>query len=205
VIFSKLLPGMEDRYREWTVRIQAAQAKYPGYRGMYLQAPEEAGGMWTTIIRFDKGSHLAAWMNAPERKELLCESKKFIEKEQFTHLATSFPGWVPLNPVTGEGPPNWKTAMLVLLGLFPIVMLEMRYLSPLFQMMGLHASLATFLGNSLSVAATSFLTMPLCVRWFGWWLFQKPENDQGRSLRGTALLCLLFAMEVAILWRLLPW
>jgi hypothetical protein len=65
--------------------------------------------------------HLEAWMNAPERKALLAESKEFIESEELMRLATAFPGWVPLDPMTGEGPPNWKTAMLVLLGLFPIV------------------------------------------------------------------------------------
>jgi antibiotic biosynthesis monooxygenase (ABM) superfamily enzyme len=41
VIFSKVRPGMADRYREWAARIQAAQAKYPGYRGMYLQQRRE--------------------------------------------------------------------------------------------------------------------------------------------------------------------
>ena len=205
VIFSKILSGMEDAYREWSVRIQAAQAQYPGYRGMFLQPPDEKGGIWTTIIRFDNASHLEAWMNAPERKELLRESKNCIEHEQLTHLATSFPGWVPLDPMTGEGPPNWKTAMLVLLGLFPIVMLEMRYLSPMFTVLGLHASLATFLGNSISVAATSFLTMPLFVRWFGWWLFLKKESVTNTTLRGVWLMIVLFAIEVAVLWRLLPW
>ena len=71
VIFSKIKPGMDDTYREWAVRIQAAQAKYSGYGGMYLQPPAEKDGPWTTIIRFDTAEHLEAWMEAPERKELL--------------------------------------------------------------------------------------------------------------------------------------
>ena len=70
-------------------------------------------------------------MNAPERKALLSETREFIESEELMRLATAFPGWVPIDPMTGEGPPNWKTAMLVLLGLFPIVMLEMKFLSPI--------------------------------------------------------------------------
>ena len=69
--------------------------------------------------------------------------------------------------MTGKGPPNWKTAMLVLLGLFPVVMLELKFLSPKLSLLGIHASLATFIGNSISVAVTSFFTMPWCVRWFG--------------------------------------
>lgn len=82
VILSKIKPGMDDTYREWAVRIQAAQAKYAGYRGMYLQPPAEKDGLWTTIIRFDTSEHLEAWMEAPERADLLGESKAFIEHEQ---------------------------------------------------------------------------------------------------------------------------
>ena len=78
---------------------------------------------------------------------MLKESQAFIEHEQLMRLATSFPGWVPIDPMTGKGPPNWKTALLVILGLFPIVMLEMRFLSPILSALGLHASLATFIGN----------------------------------------------------------
>jgi antibiotic biosynthesis monooxygenase (ABM) superfamily enzyme len=205
VIFSKIKPGMDDTYREWAVRIQAAQAKYSGYGGMYLQPPAENDGPWTTIIRFDTAEHLEAWMEAPERKELLAESKAFIDQEQLMRLATSFPGWVPINPVTGKGPPNWKTALLVVLGLFPIVMLEMRFLSPILAWMGLHASLATLIGNMISVAGTTFLTMPLCIRWFGWWLFTEEKTPRWITPVGLGFMAGLFAVEVGALWYLLPW
>ena len=99
VIFSKVRPGMADRYREWAARIQAAQAKYSGYRGMYLQPPANGGdGHWTSILRYDSADHLEAWMNASERKALLSETREFIESEELMRLATAFPGWVPLDP-----------------------------------------------------------------------------------------------------------
>lgn len=204
VIFSKIRPGREDDYRAWSARMQAEQAKYPGYRGMFLQPPEQAGGLWTTIIRFDAAAQLERWMNAPERAAMLRESKAFIEHEQLTHLATSFPGWVPIDPATGKGPPDWKTAALVLLGLFPIVMLEMKFLGYLLGPLGVqNRSLATFLGNAISVAGTSFLTMPLFVRWFGWWLFLRDDSPKDTTLRGVLLLLALFAAEVAVLWKLI--
>jgi hypothetical protein len=205
VILSKVKLGMDEIYREWSVRIQNAQSKYPGYRGMYLQPPTSVEGRWTTLIRYDTAEHLEAWMAAPERAELLKESKAFIEHEELTRLATSFPGWVPVNPETGKGPPNWKTSLLVLLGLFPIVMLEMRFLSPiLVGLLGLHASLATFIGNVGSVFATSYLTMPLFIRCFAWWLFPKIDTP-ATSSKGLLILLVLFAAEVAVLWKLLPW
>ena len=199
VIFSRLKPGMEDTYREWAARIQTAQAKYPGYRGMFLQPPNEKGGTWTSFIRFESPGQLEAWMNSPERKELLSEGKTFIEHEQLARLATSFPGWVPLDPATGKGPPNWKTAMLVLLGLFPVVMLELKYLNPVLAKLGLHASLATFIGNVISVALTSFLTMPWFVSSFGWWLFPKAASA-ATTARGVLILLGLYVAEILVLW-----
>jgi uncharacterized protein len=205
VILSKIKPGMDDAYREWAVRIQAAQARYPGYRGMYLQPPAEKDGLWTTIIRYDTAEHLEAWKEAPARAKLLKESQVFIEHEHLTRLATSFPGWVPIDPMTGKGPPNWKTALLVILGLFPIVMLEMRFLSPVLAALGLHASLATFLSNFVSVFGTTFVTMPLFIRWFGWWLFTEKTTPAWILPFGFGLLGVLFAIEVGAFWYLLPW
>ncbi len=201
VIFSKIKPGMEDVYREWAARIEAAQARYPGYRGMFLQPAEEKGGMWTTIIRFKSAPQLEAWMNAPERKSLLQESKAFVEHEQLTRLATAFPGWVPVDPLTGKAPPDWKTSLLVLLGLYPIVVIELRFLNPLLR--DLNSSLATFIGNAISVAGTSFITMPLFVRAFGWWLFLDEKSPKWITPAGVVILGLLCAGEVALFWRFL--
>jgi antibiotic biosynthesis monooxygenase (ABM) superfamily enzyme len=205
MIFSRIRPGMEERYREWAVRIQAAQAKFPGYRGIYLQPPAQGsqGAMWTTLVRYDTAEHLEAWMASPERAALLEESRAFVDDVELVRLATAFPGWVPTDPVTGHAPPDWKTAQLVLLGLFPIVMLELRFLYPIFGGWGLNTSLATFIGNAVSVAATSFFTMPLLVRWFDKWLFPKGDGATTTG-KGIVLLMVLFAGEVAALWWLLP-
>ena len=198
VILSKIKPGMEDAYRAWAAKIQQAQSLYPGYRGMYLQPPSSNDSHWTTLLRYDTAAHLEAWMAAPERAELLKQSKAFIESEELMRLATSFPGWVPIDPATGKGPPNWKTAMLVLLGLYPIVVLELHFLNPL--LANITSPLATFIGNALSVAATSFITMPLFVRAFGWWLFVGKDSPKWRTSAGLGILIVLFAGEVALFW-----
>jgi antibiotic biosynthesis monooxygenase (ABM) superfamily enzyme len=199
VILSQVKPGMEDMYRAWAARIQQAQSQYPGYRGMYLQPPAFSGGHWTTLLRFDTTEHLEAWLAAPERTKFLQEAKAFIENEELMRLATSFPGWVPVNPVTGKGPPDWKTALLVLLGLYPIVVIELRFLNPVLR--GLGSSLATFIGNAISVAGTTFITMPLFVRTFGWWLFVDENSSKRATPAGLAILVGLFAAEVAFFWR----
>ncbi|QPN67431.1 antibiotic biosynthesis monooxygenase [Synechococcus sp. CBW1006] len=205
VIFSKVKAGMSEQFRDWAQRIQAAQALYPGYLGMYLQPPSGDGdGHWMTILRYDSAIHLEAWMHSSQRAALLQESKEFMEREELLRISTSFPGWVPIDPVSGQGPPNWKTAMLVLLGLYPIVMLQLRLLHPVLVAARLPPAAGTFLANAISVALTSFLTMPFFVRTFDWWLFPGVASPRAKTRRGLRLIGLLYLLEILVLWKLLP-
>jgi hypothetical protein len=47
--------------------------------------------------------------------------------------------------------------------------------------------------------------MPWFVRSFGWWLFPKGPHASALTARGVWILCALFAVEVIVLWKLLPW
>jgi uncharacterized protein len=202
VIVTKVRPGKEGAYRRWETRIQQAQSKFPGYKGSYVQPPIAGELGWTTLMRFDSAEQLDTWLKSPERAALLREAQPLIDYAHLQRMDTSFPGWFPTDPSTGQGPPNWKAAMLVLLGLFPIVMLEARFLSP--RTAGLNSSLAMFIGNTISVALTTWLTMPLFIKGLGWWLFPKSEGSKLRvNIAGTALILVLFAIEVAALWHLL--
>ncbi|APW62412.1 antibiotic biosynthesis monooxygenase [Paludisphaera borealis] len=203
VIFSQIKPGMEDGYREWAARMQQAQARYPGYQGTYLQPPAPGGFHWITMLRFQTAEQLNAWMAAPERSAMLKEAEAFVEGEELLRLATSFPGWVRINPETGKGPPDWMTALLVLLGLYPVVALELLYLNPL--LAGLVPALGVFIGNVLSVAATSFLTMPFLVRNFDWWLFTDLKRSDRATAIGLAILAALFAVEILFFVWLFKW
>jgi antibiotic biosynthesis monooxygenase (ABM) superfamily enzyme len=202
VIITQVKPGKEAAYREWETRIQQAQSKFPGYRGSYVQPPVSGELGWTTLMRFDTAKQLDTWLKSPERAALVKEAESLVDYAHLQRMGTSFPGWFPTDPTTGKGPPNWKAAMLVLLGLFPIVMLEARFLSP--QLAGVNSSLGMFIGNVISVALTTYLTMPLFIKTLGWWLF--PKSDASKvavNAAGTALIFLLYAIEVAALWHLL--
>lgn len=202
VIVTKVKPGKEEAYRQWETRIQQAQSKFPGYLGSYVQPPVSGELGWTTLMRFAKADQLDAWLKSRERAALLKESVPLIDYAHLQRMDTSFPGWFPTDPGTGKGPPNWKAAMLVLLGLFPIVMLEARFLSPLIA--SLNSSLAMFVGNVISVALTTWATMPLFIKLLGWWLYPKPGESRSRTdIGGAALIFVLFAIEVAALWHLL--
>ncbi len=203
VIFTKIKPGNADTYREWGTRMQSTQAKYPGYKGTFLQPPAEEGGFWTTIMRFDSAAHLETWMNSAERKEMLNEAMPFIEHAELTRLTTSFPGWAPTDSASGRTPPNWKVTMLVLLGLYPIVCLEILFLMKVFARFGLKPAFAGFLGNAISVTLVAYGTMPLLVRWMNWWLLPKPDAPKTVHWKGTFLVCAIYALAIAVFWKFL--
>jgi antibiotic biosynthesis monooxygenase (ABM) superfamily enzyme len=87
----------------------------------------------------------------------------------------------------------------VLLGLFPIVMLESFFLSP--RLASLNFSLALFIGNTISVAATTYLTMPLFIKTLNWWLLPEPDAPKSVHWKGTLIVFALYALSVAIFWK----
>ena len=199
VIITQVKPGKEAAYREWETKIQQAQSKFPGYRGSYVQPPVTGELGWTTLMRFDTAAQLDKWLKSPERAALVREAEPLIDYAHLQRMGTSFPGWFPTDPKTGQGPPNWKAAMLVLLGLFPIVMLESFFLSP--RLASLNFSLALFIGNTISVALTTWLTMPVFIKALDWWLFPKPDAPKSVHWKGTLLIFAFYALSVAIFWK----
>jgi antibiotic biosynthesis monooxygenase (ABM) superfamily enzyme len=202
-IVTEVKPGMESSYFDWEAKIQSAQASFPGYRGSYLQPP--AAGVrpqWSTLLRFDKPGSLEKWFRSTERLKLVEEANQIVKSTSFQSMSNSFPGWFPVDKETGEGPPNWKTSMLVLLGLFPVVMLEIRFLSP--HMSSLNPAVSSFLNLVLSVIITTWGTMPIFIGMFTWWLFPKKDNADEIDFQGTLAMFALFGAEVALMWNLLP-
>lgn len=201
IVIEQVKPGKEEAYQEWAHRIQKVEAGFPGYKGGYTQPPTAADVGWITLLCFDTAANLGRWLNSPERTALVGEAEHLVDKSTVRQVESSFPGWIPTDPGTGKNPPNWKATMLVLLGLYPIVCLEIHFLMP--HLAGLRPALAGFLANALSVALVAYVTMPIFVRAFDKWLFPKNSNPQKTHVVGMALILALFALEVALFWNIL--
>lgn len=202
VIIAQVNPERESEYLSWCAKIHQAEAKFPGFRGAYLQKPEYGKGRnWITLLQFDTMGHLDAWLNSDERQELLNESVPLITSLETHRVISPYAGWFASIAKRGELPPVWKQTMLVLLVLFPIVMFELKYLSP--QIKSLGPSLSTFIANAISVTLISFPMMPIAIYFLGWWL--APVHYRRRvTVLGTAVVLLLYLIEIALLWNFLP-
>jgi uncharacterized protein len=200
VILEQIAPGKEAAYQKWSNRIVRAQAETPGYQGGYSQPPKTPGGGWMTLMRFASVDDLNNWMNSPIRTALLAEAKDLVATSYSHRVDTSFPGWTPTD-ASGKAPPNWKASMLVLLGLYPIVCLEILFLGKVLGPMHLNPAVGDFIGNAISVFLTGFGTMPLLCYLLNWWLL--PADDAPRSVhfKGTLSVLLVYAITIAIFWK----
>jgi antibiotic biosynthesis monooxygenase (ABM) superfamily enzyme len=193
VITTRVRPSAKSAFLDWHARIQQAQAAFPGYRGTYLQSPSTEQAFWTSLIRFATPSQLDAWLASPERRRLITESESLVESWSNRRLATPFAGWFPAEEA-GGAPPNWKQTMVVLLMLFPIVMLELRFLVPLTR--GLNPVLGTFIGNAISVSLLAWPVMPIANRALDWWLRPRRAMAQPIARLGTPFLLALYLAEI---------
>jgi len=199
VIVVECSPEKETAFRSWMAKIHLLEAKFPGFRGVYVQSPNPSHGkFWITLLQFDTTEHLDLWLHSAERRSVLDESKSLINYMETHRVISPYAGWFATIARMGSLPPIWKQTMVVLLVLFPIVMLELKYLMPYLQ--GLNVSLSTFIGNALSVSLISFPMMPIAILGLQWWLTPELEQRKGTDLAGALLVIGLYALEVWFFW-----
>jgi uncharacterized protein len=198
-IVTQVVPKFLEFFRKWEVKIQKAQAKFPGYLGTYWQPPVVPNSsQFTTLLRFDTPASLELWMRSEERKQLLHEATEYATSMTFKSLTSSFPGWFPANPKTGEQPPNWKTSMLVLAALFPIIMLGIRFVSPLFA--AVNSVEFNFISTVCNMVIVTWVCMPILIKLFSWWLFPNPDCKLAVNLTGISILLAVYGVEIWLLW-----
>lgn len=203
VFVTEVNPDEVKAYQDWLAKIHRVEATFPGFRGVYVQSPSSVQGKnWITLLQFDTPANLDRWLLSPERQKVLKESKPLIASLESHRVISPYAGWFSSLAKKGSGslPPVWKQTMLVLLVLFPIVMLELRFLSP--WLAAFNSALATFIGNAISVSLISWPMMPIAIKFLDWWL--TPETHPLlKTLLGTLLVLLLYLLEIALLWTLL--
>lgn len=194
VFVTQVSPEKEKKYREWIAEIHQEEAKFPGFIGVHVQAPSQ-GRNWITFLQFDTAQNLDKWLSSKEREKILSQSESMIESLDSHRVITPYAGW--FSSIAKEGalpPPAWKQTMVVLLVLFPIVMLELKYFSILTQ--NLPLSLATFLANALSVVLIAWPFMPLAIKSLSWWLLTKGESAKQVTIAGTLLIIVFYLIEI---------
>lgn len=202
VFVTQVSSDKEKEYLEWISKIHKEEAKFPGFRGAYVQSPREGRSRnWITFLQFDTPENLDRWLTSRERQAVLAESKSMITSLDTHRVVSPFAGWFGSLTRIGEVPAAWKQTMIVLLVLFPIVMMEFKFLSPLTK--SLNISLGTFIGNAVSVLLIAWPFTPLAIYCLRWWLVPKGENARLKTILGTVLVVALYLLSIIAFWNFL--
>ena len=187
-----------DTFMAWQREVAALAGAYPGYQATEVYPPTGGGDEWVIIVHFDNEAKLQAWLDAPERAAWLAKlPDEALGFRQHT-MPTGFGNWVAGQTADGTPIPSWKSFLLVLLGLYPVVMLLTLVVSP--RTVDLGTAFAMLLGNVLSVATLQWAVMPLLNRALAPWLAAHGRDGRLVSVVGAAgIVAAVFGM--ALLFR----
>jgi antibiotic biosynthesis monooxygenase (ABM) superfamily enzyme len=128
---------------------------------------------WYSIIHFDTPEHLNAWIESEERKRVLKLGQDVFRHSRFKSFTTGLEGWFSersRNEQTRLGPPAWKQILSVVVGLYPIIMVQ----SWLFQQLGIMQNWplasAMLINNLITSTILTLVIMPIVVRLLSFWL-----------------------------------
>ena len=176
--------------------LTAAASGFSGYEGtaLFVQGEEEA----LSVLRFRTDRQLAAWTSSRQREDALPSLRSSLRGEFASVSGTTAFG----TTVRTEGgrvlmTPNWKSAMLVLLVLYPTVMLLSRFLGPQLDRAGAEPWLALWLSQVASIVLMQWWLMPWASKPFRRWLDPVEGSGWRSNLAGAAAIVLAY---VVTLW-----
>jgi uncharacterized protein len=206
VMSTRVKLGMEAEYLKWEQRVAAAQSKAAGLQG-YRFEPSVPGVQedFVAILRFDSEANLQAWLDSPQRRQLLEEAAP-LTAEFHTRMAQSgFEQWFrDVTPEGGPGPTEGKTKTNALLPLYPVVFLWGLLMGTpiLTGALKLNFPVALFIGNAFSVILTSYL-VPWTANRLSWWLTPPKPGRTLVHLQGASLLVAAYFIMILLFWKAL--
>lgn len=190
--------GKQDDFVAIQVELTEASAAFPGFQGTAL-FPPQAGGDWLSVVRFRTQRQLARWLQSRERDEVLGELRSSLTKE-FAPVSSTTPFATTVRTENGTTmmTPDWKSAMILLLVLYPTVMILSRFLGPVLDHLGAPPWLAMWLSQVTSVSLMTWWLMPWASRPFTRWLDPVDGADRRISTIGAVVVIACYGVTLAI-------
>ena len=198
IVSSSVSGGMEANFQAAHIRLTVAASQFSGYEGTAVFPPGVLG-KWMSIILFRTEPQLSAWLRSPQRTEVLPPVRSHLTKD-FSVFATTTPLGTTVRNVDGktEMTPSWKTAMLLLMVLYPMVMLQSKFVAPVIGKLGAQPWLSVWLSQVASVALMQWWLMPTVASWCHRWLDPVDGADLRISLRGAVVAVIVYAASLTV-------
>ena len=197
VFLHRVAPENHVAFMQVETKLQRMSREFPGSLGGLLLAPAQPDGQWISVLRFTDDATLNAWLTSPERTAELSVLREYLVQD-FEQVTRSTPFGSIVRVIDGQTrtTPNWKTAMVVFMVLFPTVMLLSRFLSPLLHDLGLDPGLSLWMSNIVSTILLTYLLMPTATRIFRFWLDPIDGAPLKPTLLGIAIILFVYALTL---------
>ncbi|MEU8198240.1 antibiotic biosynthesis monooxygenase [Microbispora amethystogenes] len=198
VIAHRVTRSAEPAFLRWQEKVQE---KFPGFLGFELFRP--VPGLqddWVSVFRFDTREHLENWLGSVARRKLLDEGRGIIASYDVRRIDSAFSGWFRFtgDSAKGTGPPGWKQAMSVILGLYPVLIVLGLTLDRALNAARVPGYLHVFAGCVVAVGILNWPVMPIVTRVLRFWLAPGEEAPRRVHLMGALVVVLGYAALLAL-------
>lgn len=177
VVIEYLVPKDKSwAFRSWHRRMVKSARGFEGfvradrYRPLAVQ---DDCLKWYTVLHFEQPQQLKQWLQSSDRDMVLKAGRDSFKSYKFNSFETGLEGWFSDQSgeeLTSLGPPAWKEILAVVLGLYPIIMVQGFILEHLGLFEDWDPASAMLANNLITTCIFTLIVMPRIVRWLNFWL-----------------------------------
>lgn len=203
--------GNELVFKQWQAELVELAQGYAGFLRCDLSEPllcSDRVIKCYNIIHFDSPIHLSQWIDSSERRRLIAAGQNVFSAYRFKSFTTGLEGWFSLqfgnSEYTGLGPPQWKQILAVVLGLYPIVMLQSLLFTKLGIMRSWSLANSMLVSNLVTSTILSIVVMPIISQKLRFWLkpaylpISAKTNLIGAAIALGLLISLMLVFNIVI-------